>query len=108
MSMPKHWEGCEHVVECVACRGKGYTKGMWKSECPICEKRGILWGGVSIPENMILRGYSVSDGVCYHGTVPMTESQICANIWHLDGEVVEVKPAPLQLLDNVKVTEAHS
>lgn len=106
MNLPSRWDGCEHVIPCIACRAKGYLRGIFgREDCPLCQRRGVRWNGVSIPENMILRGYSVFCGVCYHNTVPMTEAQVCAVIWQLYGHVVKVKPAPLHLLGNVKVSE---
>lgn len=103
MSIPARWEGCEHVVECVACHGKGRTSGWLATQCHLCQGRGVQWNRLTIPENMQIRGYSVFCGICYHENVPMTDSQVCANIWHLDGAKAEWKPSPLHLLKGVPV-----
>ena len=93
LSLPAQWEGCEHVTPCTACASRGFLLGLLGREsCPACEGRKVRWSGVSIPTNMLLRGYSVADGVCYHGSRQMTEGQVIANIWQLDGEVVPVYP----------------
>lgn len=108
MPIPKRWEGCEHVVECVACNGNGHNEGRWLTDCALCGKRGVLWNGLTLPENMLIRGYFILDGKCWYkpyrsmyGGFQITEAQVCANIWELDGPVAKRTPAPLHLLDGV-------
>ncbi len=101
LTLPIRWQGCEHVVTCLTCLGDG---------CRACGKRGVRWNRQTLPANMLLRGYSVRNGVCYwtgQGMttgVVMSELSVCANIEHLDGEAVEVTPVDLSLLDGVPVS----
>ncbi len=100
-TLPERWQGCQHVVVCEDCLGSG---------CRTCGRRGVRWNQETLPTNMLLRGYSVRDGVCYWTGrdmsvgIRMSEMSVCANIWHLDGPVVEVKPVDLSLLDGVPVS----
>lgn len=97
LTLPDRWQGCAHVVTCIICLGSG---------CRSCGKRGVMWNRRTLPENMLLRGYRVEGGECWFtprgstgGGFTLNQSQVCANIWELDGPVVPVTPAPLWLLD---------